>query len=195
MKRGYVFIEVLVASALLSLAGTGLYAGLMQGLKAERVIRGISQTNLPLRIFWKRLEKDLRNSVSLRDTVYVGKKDEMSFPVAVKRLDKGKSYLELRKIRYFVKDGVLKRRDEELSTRLAKEKPNERVVLKSARELEFQYAYLDEKEKLLFRPFWLEEPYFGIPIAVKVEVKLNGREYSKLVSVPHGRWGRVQPDE
>ena len=194
-RKGYVLIEVLVASVLLSLAVTGLYTGMMEGSRAQRVIQETNQIYDPLRNFWRRLEKDLKNSVYLRDEAYIGKRDEMIFSVIQMKNENDNKHFELRKIQYFVEDGVLKRSDSEISNRLVKEKTKEKIALKGFDQIKFQYAYLDEEEKLLFDPFWLEEPYFGIPKAVKIELTIRGFSFSKLISIPQGRWGHIQSRE
>ena len=183
--KGYVLIEVLVASVLLSMAGSGLYAGLMSGIKANRMVRESDAIYDPLRSCWIRIEKDLRNSTTLREVIFTGKEDEMKFPVIASA--------ELHSIYYFIKNGSLMRREQKLSNHLVSEDPVERVVLKGIKSFKFQYAYLDEKEKLKFQPFWPETPYFGIPKAVRIDVELqNGRPFSKLIAVPQGKWGHVE---
>ena len=99
-------------------------------------------------------------------------------------------------MRYFVKDSCLFRSETALPEKFAKDCPAEKTLLKSIERIRFQYAYLDEEE-LVFKTVWAEEPYFGIPIALKMDIKLkNGeRTFSKLVSIPQGRWGRVTAGE
>lgn len=189
--RGYVLIEVLVASVLLSIAGSGLYTGLLEGIKANRMVRESDAVYDPLRKCWMRMEKDLQNSLYLREVIFTGKEEEMSFPVLVIKEEKGEKRSELRAIRYFVKNGTLIRSEQKLSNHLVSENPVERVLLKGMKSLKFQYAYLDEEEKLQFQPFWVEEPYFGIPKAVRVDVKDDSVSFSKLIAIPQGKWGRL----
>ena len=185
--KGYVLIELLVAGTLLSLAGTGLTAGLLQGIKAERTAREIRQTYDPLRLCWKKMEKDLRNSIYVRQQNFTGKQDEMIFPVLQNVPEKS----SIQRVGYFLQDGNLFRREQELSNRLAKKDPQERIVLKEVEQVRLEYAYLDAEERLIFKPFWLEEPYFGIPKAVQIEVKRRGKVFSKLIGIPQGKWGRL----
>jgi hypothetical protein len=39
----------------------------------------------------------------------------------------------------------------------------------------------------------MQEPYFGIPKAVRMEVKIKGSEkmFTRLIHIPQGRWGHV----
>ncbi len=192
-KNGYVLIEVLVASVLLGLISSGLCFGLLQCVKTDQRIRSMNKAYMPVESLWARLEKDLRNSVYLRQVLYEGRQNEMSFPTVINRRDAGEAYSELYKIKYFIQSGNLIRSEQKLSNSLAKSEPRERSVLKNIENLKFQYAYLDERDELIFKPVWLEEPYLGIPIAVKLELKMKDLEsFSKLIWVPQGRWGHLQ---
>ncbi len=183
-------MEVLVASALLSLAGGSFYSGLSQVVRMERTIRTTDALYDPFKILWMRSSKDLRNMISLRDHRFSGKQDEMEFPVL------GESS-RLFYVRYFVKDGNLLRAEGDLPPKFVKEPPRESSLLKNTEWVRFEYAYLDEAEKLLFKPIWMEEPYFGLPRAVKITAKskTSGKIFSRLISIPQGRWGYVAEEE
>jgi hypothetical protein len=62
--------------------------------------------------------------------------------------------------------------------------------------IEFQYAYLDEDERLVFKSNWPEEPYMGIPRAIKMNIKLKNKEaiFSRLVSLPQGLYRQVNSE-
>ena len=197
-QKGYVLIEMLVATVLLSMAGSALCAGLIQGMKADRTIRYSWKMYDPLRSVWMRMDQDLRNTIILRNYSYHGKQDEMSFPVLVAEKDlKGLKHFRLLQIHYFVKNETLIRSEQELSADLVKERPKERPVLKNVKTAKFSYPYLDERDKIEFRNFWLEKPYFGIPRAVKIEVEtnMNGVLIAKLMALPQGRWGHDTENE
>ena len=195
--RGYLLIELLVASTLLSLAGSGLYTGLSQGLKIERMIRKQDTLYGPLRICWLKVEKDLRNTVSLKDYPVLAKQDEMFFPAGLIEKNKTSVQLYLLHIHYFLKDGNLIRSEEKLPKAFVHEDPARRVLLKNVESVRFQYAYLDEKEQLVFKSFWLEELYFGIPKAIKIEIKFKeeSKSFTRIIAIPQGRWGHVQVKE
>ncbi len=189
-QKGYILLEVLVASTLLSLAGSSFYAGLSQAVKMERAVRTMDALYDPFKILWMRSTKDLRNMVPLRDHRFKGDEDEMEFPMLGEAL-------QLFSIQYFVKDGNLIRTQEDLPKKFVKDSPVESVFLKNIEWARFEYAYLDEEERLVFKPEWPEEPYFGLPKAVKMTVKLKngGKVFSRLISVPQGRWGHVAEEE
>lgn len=189
-KRGFVLIELLVASTLLSIAGAGLYGGLSQAVKIDTNIKNTSALYDPLKILWLRADKDLRNTLTLRDYKFVGKQDEMAFPI----LNESGQIL---RVHYFVKQGELLRTEERLPEKFVKEPLKESVLLKNVDRIKFEYVYLDEEERLILKPIWIEEPYFGIPKAVRMEVKLKTSQkvFSRLISIPQGRWGHVVVQE
>ena len=179
-------MEVLVASTLLSLAGSGVYAAFAQAVKIEKTIRVTDALYDPLKIFWMRAGKDLRNTVSLRGYRFIGKQDEMKFPILSEAS-------QLSQVHYFLKDGNLLRTEEKLPGEFIKTSPASRVLLTNIEHVRFEYAYLDEEERLVFKPIWMEEPYFGIPKSVRITVKPKNSEkvFSRLMSIPQGRWGHV----
>lgn len=182
-QRGFMLIEMLVASMLLSIAGAGLYTGLVQAIKTDQRIRHEDKLYDPVRIFQLKIEKDLRNAVILRDDRFQGKEQKIQFTIL--------KQMKLYEISYEMKHKNLVRSEREITTHLVKEDPKERVTLKDANEVKFLYSYLDEEDKLAWQEFWIEEPYFGIPRAVKVEWKQAGESFSKLISIPQGKWGRI----
>ena len=188
-RRAFVLVELLVASSLMSIAATGLYAGLSQAVKMDRVVRNTAALYDPFKILWLRAAKDLRNALPLRDYKFKGKQDEMIFP----SLDGPDQII---RVRYFVKEGNLVRSEEKLPEKFVKISLRQSVLLKGVERIKFEYAYLDEEERLVFEPAWGEEPYFGIPRAVRLEIKLKdvGNIFFRLISIPQGRWGHV-PEE
>ncbi len=193
-NKGYVLIELLAASALLSVVWFGLCVGLVQGLRAERNLHQSARVYNPVRVFGMKAEKDLRNAVNLQDFPFEGRKDEMSFPVLeTGRNAQGETTRRLFRVEYFLKNGNLVRREQELSANLQKLPASERVVLRNAGKIRFWYSFLNEEEKLEFHDGWSEKPYFGIPRAVEFEIKRNPDEavFLKQIVLPQGHMGRL----
>lgn len=189
-RKGFSLIEVLIAATLLSLAGAGIYSGISHAVRMRRAIYEMSVFHDPIQIFWEQTGKDLRNAVALRDYRFIGKSDEMIFPVL-------RSSTDLFRVRYFVKEGALFRSEEKLPEKFVRETPLEECQLKGLTKCRFEYGYLDEEEKLVFRPDWSDDPYFGIPEVVKVEVTLKGSSkiFSQILSLQQGRWGHLTEEE
>ena len=195
-RKGFVLIELLIAAMLLSLVSTGLLAGFIQGLKAQKRIQEGYRDSDPLHLFFLQADKDLRNGVPLNEYPFTAKNGDISFPALETQAKEKKLLL----IRYFVEGDMLKRSEEELTAKLTKEKPKEKVLLKNLKSFNFKFPYLDPKENVSYEPFWLTEPYFGIPRAVKMEVLLHGSgasplSYTKLVSIPQGAFGHIKEGE
>ena len=195
MKRsnGFILVEFLVATVLFSLAGSGLYAGFSQGIRAEKRIQAGFKVYDPFRILFLRLDQDLRNTVSLKDYPFEGNEKEISFPVLLeKESSNGKGETRLVWVRYMEKDGVPIRTEVELTPNLKKEKPSEKILMRNLKSLAFGFPYEDEKENRLFESFWLKEPYYGIPRGVKVNVSTGDLSLTKIISIPQGRVTHVQ---
>lgn len=184
--RGFILVEFLVAIILFSLAGAGIYNGLMQGIRAEKWIRQSFKTYDPIRIVFLRLDEDLRNTVRLKDYPFVGKKEEIRFPARLENVN------QVVLIRYFLRNGALVRTESELKPELKKGNEKEKVLIANVKSLVFQYPYIDTEEKRLFENFWLDDPYQGIPRGVQMNIKFEGVDLSKMVSIPQGKLGHIE---
>lgn len=185
-QKGFLLLEMLVAALLFSLFSAQISSGFIQTLKAYARLCQDFEQNDPLRIFFLRIEKDLRNSVSLKEYPFQGSAAEIKFPV---RLEE-----KLFRVRYFQKDHSLIRSLQALRPGLNQSPPREAAVLKKVESVRFQFSYRDEKEKLIFEPFWIEEPYRGIPRAVKIQIQISkktGEEgpFLKCISILQGHYG------
>ena len=185
--RGFVLVELLVALTLLSLAGTGMWLGFMQCLHAQQRIESNHRSQDPVRIFFLRLEKDLRNAVYLKDHKFHGNKESISFPV----LQQGEGGRKLLKVSYYKKNQSVVRSVQRLSSQLVKEHPKEVVLIDSVSRFEFAFPYANADERVEYQGFWFEEPYFGIPRSVEIKITGNANAFDKLVSIPQGKWGHL----
>ena len=185
-NSGFLLVELLVATLLFSLAGSGIYTGFLEGIRAEKKVKESFKTYDPLRLLFLRLDEDLRNTAELTDYPFEGKAEEIRFPAL---LDRQSLFL----VRYFVKDRTLIRSEEELNPKLSRERRKEKVLLKDFESLRFEFPYLEE-ESLVFESFWLSRPYYGIPRSVKVILKRGGETLEKFVSLPAGRMGHLRED-
>jgi len=189
-KKGFILVELLAAAVIFGLASAGIYSAFEQGLKAEKRIRQSFADYDPARIFFLRLERDLRNTAKLRDYPFRGKNAEIAFPV----FSRGKFFL----IRYVLKKDELIRYEEEITQKLKKGPSGERALLRNLKSFEFKFPFEDADLNRSLEPFWLDEPYMGIPRGVKVEISLNqpgllgGLSFIKTVSIPQGKFGHAQ---
>lgn len=184
-KNGFILIEFLTAAFLFSLTASGIYASLTQAVRAERRIQDSVRSYDPFRLLFLHLDQDLRNTVELRDYPFQGKEDEIRFPIFRREG-------ELLLIRYFLKNHSLIRSEERIVRGLKKENPREKTLVRSLKFLRFQFPYRDQEENRFFEPFWMDEPYYGIPRAVELKAEKEGVIFNKLVSLPQGKFGFLE---
>lgn len=188
-QRGYVLIEMLAACVLFALAGTLIFRGLIQGMKAEAKARSMQAVQMHMETFWMTAAKDLRNAVYLRDYFFSGKEREMTFPVF---MSSPESECGLKQVRYSIQNGNLVRSEIKLPRGLDRSEPPGRTVLKGVKNFTIEYPYLGDKEEAFFRPFWLEHPYFGIPLVLKIEIVLkDSQRFERMIQIPQGKWGHL----
>lgn len=189
---GFVLIELLIASLLFALAASGLYSVFLQGIKARQKIQSHLLDEGPLLIFGDRLEKDLRNAVVLMDYPFKGRTNEISFPVLLPDAEaSGRNPVFL--VEYKITDGRLTRTQKNLAAKTASEKPAERVYLQNLDSFGFEFPYEKKAGNYRFESFWLDDPYLGIPKAVKVHLVLASHKvpFEKWVTLPQGRMGHL----
>lgn len=192
LQKGFVLIELLVAMILFALAGSMLSFSFIQGLKTNQRIHEGFKSHDPLRLTFIQLERDLRNSVSLVDHPFTGKKGELKFPSLLPEESKeGKKVTQLYLVHYFLKESRLIRSQAKLSSKLTNEEVKEKILIKELKSLEFEYPYQDEESNEVSESFWLDEPYFGIPRSVKLKILSREVNLEKIVSIPQGKMGHL----
>lgn len=188
---GYVLVELLTAVLLFTAAAGVLYTGFMQGLYAYRRIQSGHKLYDSPRLFFLRMEEDLRNMVMLRDYPFQGKPDELEFPALLPGPEKeGENALRLVQVHYYRKDLRLIREERELTPDGPGVRVKTKEVLKDLERLAFGFPYQDTSGERRFESFWIEDPYPGLPRAVQVSVKQPGFEVLKTVSIPQGFFAR-----
>lgn len=192
-SAGFALIEVLVAAALLAVVGTSVYMGIAQAVRANRAIRETNALHDPLKLLWMRLGKDLKSSVAVRNYPFVGKTEASEFVVRRAAGRPGETDVTpvLAAVRYSLKDGSLMRSERRIPKELTASDASAKAVLNGVQAVRFSYAYLDEEEKSAFESSWPEEPYYGIPKAVRVDIRLkkSDRTFSRIFLIPQGKWG------
>lgn len=190
-SRGFLLVELLTAAALFSIAGSSLYTGFVEGVRCYNRIEESRIAYSGPKIFFMRLEEDLRNMAALEKYPFQGGKEEIRFPAYLPGAGEGTGF-RLVEVRYFLRAGRLIRSEEELGAKLNEGSSFEKTVLSNVEEALFEFPYEDEKGARTFEDFWVEEPYAGLPRAVRLTLKTGGLELQKLVSVPHGAFGTAE---
>lgn len=177
-QKGVTLIELIVALTLFAIAAPLVGRAFYQGVRAAMKVRAaIDERRREDRMFSK-IEMDLRNALALSAMPFEGASDRLAFPVAG----------SMKRVRYEVKDGALVRLEEDP----VHAKPvSETLLADGIESFAAEYAYLDKAGKTLFFPYWIENPYTGLPRAVRVRVARKGAMKELLVSLPQGHFGKV----
>ncbi|MCM8776028.1 MAG: hypothetical protein NC930_06765 [Candidatus Omnitrophica bacterium] len=196
---GQILVELLLAALILAFAGSGLLMGFGQVFTAEKRIWESFQSRTPFCLAFISIEKDLRNTVLLRGAHFKGKADEICFPALLDKTKRnGAQTHDIFLIRYFLKDRFLVRLEQKWTDKLSQGQSVEHILVKNVGSLLFEFPYKDEKGETRFEPFWLDEPYYGIPRAVRMVIGIRAlsREFSlsKVMEIPQGRWGYLQAE-
>lgn len=195
-NSGFILVELLTALTLFSVAGSSLYTGFVEGSKCYNRIEQSRVNYYKPKIFFMRLEQDLRNMVYLRDHPFEGNAAEISFAAQQPERDLlGNTEFKLVSIRYVKQGDKLVRFEEEISEKLKKDDRRRKTLLSGLNSFKFSFPYREPEGKLHFEEFWLDEPYEGLPRAVRTELSTGGFNAEKTVAVPHGVFGRGSAED
>jgi len=162
----------------------------ISGLKAGEKTKANFSKYQSLRVFFLSLERDLRNALAYEPLPFKGTEDQIEFPSLTLSHGKNGGEKKLLEIGYRFKEGKLIRSEESMKEDFKNKEPAAKPVLSGIKAIHFEYPYKQEVGDTIYLPFWLEEPYQGIPKAVKVRIELSsGVLFSKVVSIPQGRLG------
>jgi hypothetical protein len=130
---------------------------------------------------------------------FEGKETELEFP-SLTLSHKGEGEKALLRVHYLLQDKTLLREEEPLKESLKNEPQRKRLLEHKVRKLLLEYAFTDEEGKgITFLPFWLEEPYQGIPKAIRVTLELDQEgspvSLTKLIDLPQGNLGVLPQEE
>ena len=183
-NNGSVLIELIVATTLISLAGSAFHSGLSHAVRVQKTLYQWDIEDADIRFFWLAATGDLRNAAVLKKHPFRGKKEKIEFPSSDESVN-------VRSIVYEKKGDRLIRTQTPLPGPFRKGPVNEEIMISSLESFKIEFAYLDSDEHLVYKPEWPEEPYFGLPKAIKISFKKKDsqRWYSKLISIPQGKWG------
>ena len=174
-KRGFTLIELLVTFAIASFFFLTLSASFVAAMKVNREVRAQFIKFRFVRPFFLVFEKDLRNMVVCSAIPFQGKETECSFPTF---------HQDLVRVRYLEKGEAFVRQEGERM----------KILIPHLKKIHLEYGYKDQEEgKIVFLPYWLDEPYNGLPKTVKVSIELNHQgemlRFARLPFIPQGKWG------
>ena len=182
-RKGFTFIEVLIAVALAALAATLLYQTFFQGMRCARKVQaGFEDRRLGERVS-RRFEKDLKNTVYFSPVPFTGQNHRVLFA----SLD-----VEVRKISYELREKEIIRREEPVRES-EKDSAVEISLADHVERFDLEYAYRGTGDNILFFPYWMAAR-LEIPRAVKMTIVFESRPEqpkSLFLFLPQGRLGEM----
>ncbi len=189
-KSGFTMVELLIALFISTLMIITLSTVFISAIKAGERAKANFSKYQSLRVFFLTLERDLRNALAYEPLPFKGMEDRLEFPGYTLSHGKDGGEKKLLEIGYLLKEGKLIRSEESMKKDFKNKEPASKPVLSGIKAIHFEYPYKQEVGDTIYLPFWIEEPYQGIPKAVKVRIELtSGVRFSKVVSIPQGRLG------
>lgn len=190
-SKGSTLVELLVVISIFSYIGIGVGKGLIRSAEIRAAIEKQQVSNRPLHLLRLQLRKDLRNMLDLKDYPFSGNEAEMTFPSVVSVHGKeGEENISIKEVRYYVEDRHLIREE----TGLVSGGTQRRNLLKRGEDISFSFPYRADEEEIIFQKYWLEDPYLGLPRAVRIHFE-GGRGDTQdegfVVSVPQGVMGTL----
>ena len=192
-RRGFTFIELIIAVLIMTVVVVSIYSAFNVGIKAWRkgsAGQGFQKTRLGLLKF----QKELKSSFFFSNAPFKGSVSEMTFPSIISEGGKDKIYI----INYYVaqdKDtgtrNLMKRKMLFEGNGIKEEKSFNELVF-SADSISFQYAYRSNNGSKGFewRDTW-EDAQRKMPSGVKISFKPKDEDeiYSKTMFIPQGELG------
>lgn len=197
---GFTLIEILIAVSLAALISLGLAVMLSQTVKAKTRLEIHLRLQGPLTRFQQRITKDLRASVRLSDYPFEGKQDTIAFPAVLPAgADEGGHGKALFLVKYRMEKDCLTREAAVLPEKAGDPPKKERLIC-GIRAMKFLFPYRGERMEALMQPFWLEDPYIGLPKAVALDILWKGGSppepgMYKMISIPQGVMGTLASPE
>ena len=207
-QRSFTLIELLIASSIFAVVMLSVYAAFRSGMLVYRKIDTDSETYRSARVFFSKIESDLKNSFIYGDangSRFKGEATELEFFNVIDFWREDELSTNIYRVKYVWDkgSGVIKR-----TTFLGLDalKPETDVEAESqdlaqgAEKLTFEYAYLtvdtDNKTYVAWQDIWpiddaAKKPTQekSLPSAVRIKLTISGIEFIKLVPLPLGEKG------
>jgi len=188
--RGFTVIEVLVSLSLFAIISLAVYSAFAGGISAWRKTQEFSSVYQTGRLLLESIAGELRNTVKLKGTEFVGEPKRLSFVTAlpvsgvvggdstmggisIVTYELGRSLSSVGSALYRRKESNLKKRGEPVP------------VADPIESLIFAYTYKDANGEI--------QPWSGkwnmkneIPYGIKIDLSIEGVHFAKWIMIPHG---------
>lgn len=193
-KKGFTFIEVLLAVSLFSLIGVALYSTFASALKIwEKSQRVVIEEDVT--IFFDKLTQDLRNTFYYSQIRFLGKEQSLSFVTTLltdadRRSSRSSEEVvdQIGRVEYYfdLTNKNVYRRQANYAQSLKEEFQPARQMLFNVTDIQFRYYFIGESDLLVHN--FVEEV---IPMSVEVKVvfedeQFGRREMRRFINLPVG---------
>lgn len=189
-QNGFTLVEVLIVTSILSVTMVVLYSSFQIGMAAYKQTEKNLNENREGEIFLMQFSEELAQSFPYLKNSFQGKANSVSFPAKLARYGPKGALKELYLVTYRAEGGTLVRSEEKLrKDKLREETAVTETIFERLTDLRFEYLVLDGDEKLKWREEWLNQPYVGLPRALRLTVAgASFGEESKTyeILIPHG---------
>ena len=193
-KRGFTFIELIIAVAIFSVISLVVYSAFYMGIKAWRRSQGERDVQ-EIRLGLLKIEKELKRTFFFSQAPFNGSSSEIVFPLTFSDIDKDRMHI----ISYDVKkDGdaglsMLVRKEKIFSEELDQSEGSSKEIFDSMNSIKFEYAYKPglSSDGFEWRDYWDGEGQGGLPSGVRISLELGKPKeiYTKVIFLEQGALG------
>jgi len=190
VKKGFTFVELLIALTIFSIVATSIYYTLHVGIDVWLRGNVIISDNQTLRVFIDRMNEDLVNAVTYEGMEYEWKEDAVLFKTSKNVFKEYPPRRELADVRYYLdpkEKGIVRAvagKEESFDI----DEADRSVIVTNVKSLDFEYAYAAE-EGYDWKSEWTLESLPRI-IRVKMRFQPEGEDSSvdmqKTFFMPRG---------
>lgn len=192
-RSGFTLIELIVVMSILSMIMSVLYSSFLTGLAAYRRTEEIISQKNEGDVFLVQLERELRNAVPYFHpnfkVYFTGKASSISFPTALFHYTPDGTEEDLYIVEYEFLAGSLVRKERRVKEKSIGREEKRETLFEKLETFRFEYLVLDQSDKIHWAKDWLNEPYLGIPRAVRFTVSgdIFGKEMKVVeILIPQG---------
>jgi len=182
-KSAFTFVELLIVVTIFSLLSLALYATFASGMRVWGRVQDATFSRKRVILRMEKISQDLRQALNFPKVGFSAEDHRITFPVL-------SSNDEILKVTYYFEDGALFQKHERFKEPKLQEDEEEegvevkpRKLLSGVKELKFEFAYQGISiDKYEWRDAWNKS--YGLPIAVKMEIKAKDADLTKTVVIP-----------
>lgn len=195
VRKGFSFIELLVALTIFSVIALSIYYALMTGVKLYRRSSSDIRHNQGVRAFFDRIDLDIKNSFFSPVIEPQWDADSISFALLVDNQKAGKKHREIARVSY----GYDSTDQQVIRSYSRKDKgfyPDpalEQTIVQDTEGLSFEYCYQEQgsQDACIWKPHWQQKE--EMPKGIKVTLKLAaGERFREYVFNHTGTYGTEQ---